>query len=104
LPAIIVAGTVLAPDTLGQQLQIFVQNFAGVKPHALHRAEVEASRILGDAQVGVLWTNCMESGIDPGACPGVPAPFAVVLRILPAEASTLPVAGNPDALGFAVRS
>jgi hypothetical protein len=102
IPAVIVVGAVLASDSLGQPLRVFVQNFAGVTPQVLERAEVEASRILGTAEIAVIWTNCMESGIDPGVCPAVPGSLALVLRILPPEASTLPVA--PGALGFAVPS
>ena len=104
LPTLMVLGAMLAGDLRAHSFRVFVNNLAGLTPRELEGAEEEAARILATADVRVIWINCMESGINPSVCPGIPGPAVLALQILPAAASALPVAGEPGALGFAVPS
>jgi len=80
-------------------LPVLVHDYAGVAPNVLARAEVEASRVLATAAVDVQWINCTDSSTDPEPCRRLPDATALVVQILPAQASTHGV--EPDALGFA---
>ncbi len=78
---------------------VLVHDYAGVAPNVLARAEAEASRVLATGGVDVQWINCTDSSTDPEPCRRSPDATALVVQILPAQASTHGV--EAEALGFA---
>lgn len=97
LAALIVVSTVnvrsLAADQItgDSGITVWVYNYAKVSRGVLRSAEAEATRILGAADVGTVWVDCLaprdQSLSNPGAanrdCAGPVGEATVILRILP---------------------
>jgi len=66
------------------QLRVSVFNSASISPKAIEHAEGEASRILEDAGVAVIWLNCPQDSqheVSRGRCTEASFPLHLHLRI-----------------------
>jgi len=67
-----------------RQLRVSVFNSASISPKAIEHAEGEASRILEDAGVAVIWLNCPQDSqheVSRGRCTEASFPLHLHLRI-----------------------
>jgi len=79
------------------RITIWVHDYARVKPSTLARAEREATRILGEAEVNLLWQSYSPPPGGPGAVPASQAASdATLIRVIFVEPSKAYALTHPE--------